>query len=147
MAPVTMSLAIEPQGEARGRATSVGGHARIYTPAKTRAYRAQLAMLASPHRPAAPLLGPLRVEIVAVFSRPQRMQRLSKRTGEVLGGYSAAECPHTAKPDADNVAKAVLDALAPWWGDDAQVADLRVVKRYVAIGESARLDVRIGRVE
>ena len=147
MAPIAMSLAIEPQGEARGRATSVGGHARIYTPAKTRAYRAQLATLAAPHRPAEPLLGPLRVDIVAVFARPQRMQRIGKRSGELLGGYSADECPHTAKPDADNVAKAVLDALASWWGDDAQVADLRVVKRYVAIVESARHDVTIGRVE
>lgn len=39
---------------------------------------------------------------------------------------------HGKKPDADNLAKAVMDAMsaAGVWQDDAQVSDLRVTKQY-----------------
>lgn len=44
---------------------------------------------------------------------------------------------HPVKPDADKIARAVLDALktARVYRDDSQVADLRAVKRYVRLGE------------
>jgi len=38
------------------------------------------------------------------------------------------DMPHAQKPDADNVAKAVLDALCDHWKDDCQVFRLEVVK-------------------
>ena len=37
---------------------------------------------------------------------------------------------HTQKPDADNIAKAILDALKDHWKDDAQVARLSIDKRW-----------------
>jgi Holliday junction resolvase RusA-like endonuclease len=46
--------------------------------------------------------------------------------------------PHTHKPDADNLAKLVMDALVDgglWVGDDSRVADLTVRKRWCAAGE------------
>jgi Holliday junction resolvase RusA-like endonuclease len=50
------------------------------------------------------------------------------------GGRLREESPkwHTAKPDVDNLAKAVLDALvdAQLFHDDAQVVRLMVTKRY-----------------
>lgn len=140
---ITFTLDIDPQGEARGRATAIGGHARIYTPAKTRAYRAQVAALAEPYRPAEPLSGPLSVEIVATFERPAYMRRRSKRTGELLGGWPEHPFPKTSKPDIDNVEKAILDALKTWWGDDAQVSDQRTRKRWASADGCGSVQVTI----
>ena len=45
--------------------------------------------------------------------------------------------PHTHKPDADNLAKLVMDALVDggmWVGDDSRVADLTVRKRWCRAG-------------
>lgn len=50
----------------------------------------------------------------------------------------------TYKPDADNVAKLVLDALnGVAWADDAQVTDLNVHKKYRYMGAPERATVHI----
>lgn len=52
--------------------------------------------------------------------------------------------PDAFKPDADNIAKAVLDALnGIAYEDDAQVVDLRVVKHERERGATERLRIRI----
>lgn len=53
--------------------------------------------------------------------------------------------PHTAKPDADNLAKAVLDAMtrAGAWKDDSQVSSLRVMKYYGTAGERTGVMITI----
>lgn len=52
--------------------------------------------------------------------------------------------PDTYKPDADNVAKLVLDALNDVaWADDAQVDELVVSKGYRYRGTSERTTVRV----
>ena len=59
----------------------------------------------------------------------------------VSSGAPSAPINHTSKPDADNLAKLVLDRITEggWiWRDDAQVAKLKVEK-YWAI-----TDARIG---
>lgn len=54
--------------------------------------------------------------------------------------------PHV-KPDLDNYAKAVLDALnATVWFDDSQIVDLRLSKRYAEAG-MARVEVTITTAE
>jgi len=150
MTTVAFTALIAPHGEGRGRAVTVGkgsrASARIITPPATRRWRCQFAELAAPYRPAEPyLLGtPLAVEVVAVFERPAYASRLSKREpGKLLGGHTAWRYPHTAKPDSDNVGKAVLDALSDWWGDDSQVSDLTVTKRVAALGEEPSVSVRV----
>jgi len=146
---IAFTIPVEPHGEGRGRAVTVGkgsrATARIITPPATRRWRRQFAQLAAPHRPYEPYpLGTaLAVDVTAVFARPAYASRLSKRDGSLLGGHCEGRYPHTAKPDADNVAKAVLDALSDWWGDDAQVADLNVSKRVAALGEGPCVCVRI----
>ena len=51
---------------------------------------------------------------------------------------------HTKKPDADNLAKAVLDSLNGLiWVDDAQVCELSVSKWIAAGDERAGVTVRI----
>lgn len=67
--------------------------------------------------------GPVHVTVIAVFPRPKTRQAVDWPGAD-------GDRPHTAKPDADNLAKAVLDALnGTAWRDDAQVSRLHVVKR------------------
>lgn len=60
------------------------------------------------------------------------------------GGHVDGE-PYAAKPDADNSAKLVLDALqhTGWFADDKQVAELRVVQAY---GEPSGLYVCVAEI-
>lgn len=59
--------------------------------------------------------------------------------------------PKTSKlthpsPDVDNYAKGVLDAISQserWWGDDRQVTDLTVRKRWAAPEEAPGVEVTI----
>lgn len=76
-------------------------------------------------KPNAPLAGPLAVLIEFRFERPKSRQRK---------GLDLTF--KTCKPDLDNAAKAVLDAIgeAGWWVDDAQVAVLILVKREAPTG-------------
>lgn len=107
----------------RGKARPRFGRFGTYTPAETRnAERAVLAaFLAETGRGEAdgPLFaaGPVAVEVAVLMPLPKSAPR---REGSR---------PYTSRPDADNVAKLVLDALnGHAWKDDAQVTDLHVVK-------------------
>lgn len=75
---------------------------RLYTPTRTLDHEARVARLARPHFPA-PLSGPLRLVIVAVFT-PAPSHSKVKRAA-MMGQ------PHLGKPDLSNIAKAVEDAL------------------------------------
>ena len=107
-----------PVAKGRARFSARGGVARTYTPAKTVAYEAAVrseAVRAMFGRP--PLEGPLLARLIAYFP-PLKSGPKARRGG-----------PMTARPDADNVAKAVLDALnGVVYGDDAQVVSLHVSK-------------------
>lgn len=72
--------------------------------------------------------GPCVVEVLSVFGVPPSWPVW--RREEALAG----RVPHTAKPDADNLAKAQLDALtrAGVWADDAHVVSLTAQKAYGA---------------
>nr|DAJ52248.1 MAG TPA: Endodeoxyribonuclease RusA [Caudoviricetes sp.] len=52
--------------------------------------------------------------------------------------------PDTYKPDADNVAKLVMDALTGVaWADDSQVVDLHVRKHPRVRGQAERMDITV----
>lgn len=114
-----------PKGQPRPRAFSRGGHARVYDPGTAEGWKGCVAIAAQGHRGKFGA-GPLRVAIRFVFPRPKSHHR---KDGSLKAGSPEF---HTAKPDADNAAKAVLDALTEIgvWPDDAQVAQLWVSKRY-----------------
>lgn len=139
MATIEFTVPGTPKGKGRPRFARIGNGVRTYTPAETANYEARIAYeCASQARGQIPLDGPLSVEIGAVFEPPKS---LSKRKRAEL----ATGAPHTKKPDCDNIAKAVLDALnGVAYGDDKQVCRQHVEKVY---GEDARLDVRISQVE
>lgn len=120
----------EPIGKGRPRATTIGGHARMYTPGKTQRWEAYAAatMAAqwSGETMREPLRCPVHVTIEAVFSRPK---------SKVWKSKPMPRYQHVIKPDSDNAAKALCDALekAGVLHNDSQAWVLHVTK-WVASG-------------
>lgn len=82
----------------------------------------------------APIEGPVRVQIIAVFEMPKSWSK--KRRAEMLGTL------HTSRPDRDNIEKWILDGMnRVAFADDGQVADGRTVKIW---GEQAETLVEVG---
>ena len=131
-----------PLGKGRPRATVQGGRARVYTPTATADWEHFAALeLRAAWEAKPPMIGPLGCEIVAVFPRTAALLR------KVRGEYKHPtwRLPHGVKPDADNIAKSVLDAVekAGVILDDKQIALLTVGKHYAMIHEEPRVEVRI----
>jgi Holliday junction resolvase RusA-like endonuclease len=129
---ITFSVLGEPVPQPRPRVSTRGGFARAYVPKEhpVHAYRQSLAAAAR----AAGLKEtgePLNVVIDAVFERP--------RSHMTKAGVKPT-APRLPRPDVDNIAKAILDALQDVIGDDTLVARLVVEKSY---GQEARTTVRI----
>lgn len=129
---LTFSVLGEPVPQPRPRVSTRGGFARAYVPAKhpVHAYRQSLAAAAR-DAGLSETGEPLNVVIDAVFGRPKSHMRKS--------GVKA-DAPRLPRPDVDNIAKAVLDALQDVIGDDTLVTRLVVEKSY---GQEARTTVRI----
>lgn len=85
---------------------------------------------------AEPLHGPVDVEIVAIFDRPKGHHGTGRNADTLR---KTAPRDHIIKPDVDKLCRAILDALTDIaWHDDAQVIDLRILKRYAINGENGR---------
>lgn len=95
------------------------GKVRFNDPAME-AHANTLAAIALKHFPA-PIEGPVRLEIRATFAVPKSYSA-RKRDATIWR-------PHVQKPDGDNLAKQIGDALNRIaWVDDSQIADSRVIK-------------------
>lgn len=79
-----------------------------------RLYRALLL----PHKPEKPSEAPIRLLICLYFDK--------KAPKKLWGKYKIT------RPDADNFCKALIDQMTKvgFWKDDAQIADLHIIKRY-----------------
>ena len=113
------AIPIKPQGKARHRTriVMIGKKpvAMQYAEQKAKAYEQAIRDAVIAQYRGDPLDGPLIVSIYAWFRKPKS----SKLTHP------------TVKPDADNIAKAVLDALnGILWFDDKQVCQLSIHKVY-----------------
>ena len=129
---ITFSVDGEPVPQPRARITTRGGFGRAYVETKhpIHAYRKALQM-AAVDAGLRPCTGTVEVVIDAVFCRPR--SHMNKK------GLKPT-APITPRPDVDNVAKAVLDAIGPVLGNDSQVKRLVIEKRY---GTEARTTVRV----
>ena len=140
----TFTVPGQPEGKGRPRCSVIGGKPRMRTPTKTRQYEARIATAAAfawAGRP--PLDVPVSVEVRAVKSRPK-----SRPKSVPLDAWKTNQRAwRGAKPDADNVAKAVLDALtmAGVLLDDVWAVRVVALSLYAAKGEAARTEVRIVR--
>ncbi len=120
----------KPQPRPRAFARKVGGKAvaRVFDAGTAEAWKGDVVRDGRPHRPAAPLEGPLAVWIDFLVPRPKRLMRKKDPDGRIW-------CPSVC--DRDNLEKAVADALTAdgWWHDDRQVVAGEVRKMYHAKGE------------
>lgn len=124
-APITFFVTGSPKGQPRPRATRRGNHAGVYDPGTADAWKSAI-------RCDWKALGedlfatPVKVELRFIFTRPK--SHLNKHGEPKL----SAPKHHIQKPDVDNLAKAVLDALtdAGAWRDDNQVSHLSVRKAW-----------------
>lgn len=130
--PITFSVSGDPVPQPRPRVSTRGGFGRAYVPSThpVHDYRKAIQLAAidaglRKHDDAVDIV------IDAVFGRPK--SHLTKK------GVKAS-APQLPRPDVDNVAKAVLDAIGPILGDDTQVRRLVVEKSY---GTDPRTTVRI----
>ena len=80
--------------------------------------------------------GPICLRLDFKFLRPAAHLR-------ALGLRPSAPQYHTQRPDVDNLAKAVMDALTEIgiWQDDDQVFDLRVTKAWVMAAPGCSIEV------
>lgn len=115
------SLAVvgKPAPQPRPRAYVLNGHARVYNPTSSSAWKSAIAATFARERPPAIESGAVKVQIMFLFSRPK-------------SGPNRTAYHHVGRPDIDNVLKATLDSLTACgaWHDDAQIADVRAMKLY-----------------
>lgn len=118
----------DPVGKGRPRITTRGNMVRSYTPEKTRDYECLIADIAHREMMIAGLLptyDAVKVEIEAYYPIPKSF---SKKKHEQA---AKDEIKPMVKPDIDNVAKAILDAMNKTvFIDDKQVVELSVSKFY-----------------
>lgn len=132
-----------PQPQQRVRATKRGAHAGVYEPAESRSWKggAKVVMQAAVWRATHgegqpwPETTALAVSILAVFALP-------------ASAHKKRPVPRAwhlkANADADNLAKAVLDAgNGVLWHDDRLLARVEVEKVIGAQGEAPRVEVSV----
>lgn len=124
MSTVTFTILGKPVSKGRPRFSTAGGYVRSYTPAKTIEYE-NLVRMEWERSGAKKLEGAISANIICYFPIPKSV---SKKKREAMHGTF-----YTKKPDCDNIAKIILDALnGIAYDDDSQVASLRVWKVYDA---------------
>lgn len=123
-----MTYKFEIPGKPCGKQRPRFGSGRTYTPEKTVSYENLVRMCFRQAYPGAePIAAGIAivVEITACFPIPKSTSRARR---QAMLAYE--EFP-TKKPDCDNIAKIILDALnGIAYHDDAQIVDVRVTKEY-----------------
>lgn len=122
---IEFSVPGKPFGKQRPRVVTRGGFARAYTPKETVNYENLVRKKYSETVGNLKLEGPIKADIEGVFPIPKSATKKQKQLmeqGRIL---------HTKKPDCDNIAKSVLDALNDIaYDDDSQIFKLSVNKVY-----------------
>lgn len=141
---VSFSIPGTPRGKDRARSTArIVGHGSaaraivtVYSDPEMEKAEKEIARL---YRIAAggrkTISGPVQIKIVAVFAMPESWPRKTQR---IMGPETIW---HRGRPDLDNIAKLVCDALNKTaWVDDGQIAVMSIGKRY---GDPERVEVTI----
>lgn len=127
-----------PRGKQRPRVTKNGS----FTPKETRKYEAAVKMAFNTERWVSGTVydssnvTQAEAAITAYFPVPSSWPKAKREC--------AFGTPYTGKPDADNIAKIILDALnGIAYTDDAMVTCVNVAKRYCCEGEQPRVEVTL----
>lgn len=115
-----------PKGQPRARAVVRGKHAGVFDPGTADGWKAIVRDASRAVKPKDVILTPVLVSIGFVFARPNSHLNTKGAIKPAAPRY------HTQKPDLDNLAKAVLDALTNegWWKDDAQIYTLTLTRSW-----------------
>lgn len=125
-----------PVAQPRARATTFNGHARMYEAKKSHPiHEFKAAIKAAWYQAGAvKISGELTAILECAFARPAKV---AKKLG-------SGRLPHCSRPDCDNLAKGVLDALNGLaYDDDSQVSQLIVRKVKAAEGEVPGVTVEL----
>ena len=118
-------------GKQRPKFSSRGGFVKTYTPDQTINYENYVKMLWL-QSGQEKLTGNIKATIDADFLIPKSFSK--KKQAALDGAYCSK------KPDCDNIAKSILDALnGIAYDDDSQIVELTVRKYYSGSGEGAIL--------
>lgn len=122
MKQVVFTVKGEPKGKGRPRFKKSG---YAYTPEDTISYESIVGLSYRKSAMGYKFTSPVRVTVRAFHKPPKGKSK--KVVEDMLNGHILP----TKKPDADNVAKIVLDGLNKVaWEDDTQVVEMMVIKRY-----------------
>ncbi len=115
-----------PQALKRHRAVKRGRFIATYDPSA--GDKQDFLAKAMEHRPEQPLNEPLKVSLIFSFARPKSHYGTGRNADTLK---DSAPVHHASKPDCDNLAKFVLDALnGVYWQDDSIIAMMTVAKLY-----------------
>ena len=114
------------RGKGRPIASTLHGHVRLRTPARTVIYENMVAVRAVQAMAGRqPFLGACSVDITVLHQVPKSFSRAK------VARAVAGELLPLGKPDVDNVLKAVGDGCnGVVWTDDAQICDATIRRRY-----------------
>jgi Holliday junction resolvase RusA-like endonuclease len=118
------TIAIKARAKQRARSTTRGGRTRHYTPTDTVVFES---MVRSYYKGSGGqfMSGAIRAQVHVARAIPKRFTREQRRQIE------QGTLMPTTKPDVDNYAKAVMDALrGVAYKDDAQIVDLHSTKSF-----------------
>ena len=117
-----------PIGQGRPKFSTINGHAKAYDPEKSRNYKAYVKLLATQamrEQGFTMIDGPCCLDILAFFEVPKSKSKKFRQAA-----LEGRERP-TKKPDADNIVKAIQDALnGLTYKDDAYIVNLGCQKFY-----------------
>ena len=138
LGPELMTAQGKPHGWMRAVPAKIGRFARMLTPKRERAYQAAVKAIAlKAAREQGFRVEPGEPVAFYVSSYLRRPKRIKDRTSPMWA---------PVKPDADNIAKSIMDALEPdVVPDDKQVVCLRAMKLYATDDESPRVEVVVVR--
>lgn len=130
---------IEPIPQLRPRASTRGGHVRVYDQPKVKQFKNLLRALVIEQYKKPPLTGALSVSLL--FYRPiQRSLSNIERQRRLSNEHKAI-----VKPDTDNYIKSTLDSLNGFlWKDDSQIVKLTAEKRY---GERGKIIITVTQLD
>ena len=126
---ISFTVPGDPVAQPRHKVSTRGGFAKAYIPKDhpIHAYKEAVRLSAKVAMAGlAPVDGPVLVTVLFRFARPKSHAKAGR-----------ADDNHKQKPDLDNLAKAVLDALnGICWADDSQVCQIRASKAWRTEGQT-----------
>ena len=114
---ISFTVEGNPVPKGRPRTAVRGGKAIVYTPSNTVKYEQYVKLVASQHKPKEILTGAIDLSLDIYIKRPKSLPKKVEH--------------NIKKPDVDNIAKLIMDALeGVIYERDAQVISLLVTKQY-----------------